>query len=77
MLSPPTHGIKLERLWLEYDRHRWRYRTLAEWIEWYNDQIHDSLWVEVDETPREAWQRKMPPEVLLGLHLRIVEGGTV
>ena len=73
---PQTNG-KLERLWLEYDRHRWRYRTLAEWIEWYNDQIHDSLWVEVDETPREAWQRKMPPEVLLGLHLRIVEGGTV
>ncbi len=70
---PQTNG-KLERLWLEYDRHRWRYGALAEWIAWYNDQIHESLWTEVYETPQEAWQRKMPPEVLLGLHLRHVEG---
>ena len=28
MLLPPAHGIKLERLWYEYDRHRWRFATL-------------------------------------------------
>ncbi len=70
---PQTNG-KLERLWREYDRHRWRYATLDEFIDWHNDQIHDSLWVELFETPREAWQRKMPPEVQLGQFLRRVEG---
>ena len=70
---PQTNG-KLERLWLEYDRHRWRFPTLVEFIDWYNDQIHGSLWVELFETPSAAWQRKLPPDVLLGLHLRVVEG---
>ena len=70
--NPQTNG-KLERLWYEYDRHRWRYATLGEFIDWYNDQIHDALWLEMYETPREAFQRKLPPEVLLGLHLRQVE----
>ena len=69
---PQTNG-KLERLWLEYDRHRWRYRTVKEWIAWYNDQIHESLWTEVYETPQEAWQRKLPVDVMLGLYLRRVE----
>ena len=70
--NPQTNG-KLERVWLEYDRHRWRYRTLAEFLEWHNDQIHDSLWIELFETPREAWQRKMPPETQLGLFLQRVD----
>jgi putative transposase len=70
---PQTNG-KLERLWREYDRHRWRYATLREFLDWHNGQIHDALWLEVFETPGEAWQRKLPPDVLLGLHLRSVEG---
>lgn len=69
---PQTNG-KLERFWREYDRHRWRYATLPEFIEWHNDQVHESLWVEVYETPREAWQRKMPIETQLGQFLRRVE----
>ena len=69
--NPQTNG-KLERLWYEYDRHRWRFATLTEFIAWYNDQIHDALWTEIYETPREAFQRKLPPEVLLGLHERQV-----
>jgi putative transposase len=74
--NPQTNG-KLERLWYEYDRHRWRYATLREFIEWYNDQIHDALWLEMYETPREAFQRKLPTDVLLGLHIRRVENGSV
>ncbi|HUI38625.1 MAG TPA: IS481 family transposase, partial [Thermoplasmata archaeon] len=70
--NPQTNG-KLERLWLEYDRHRWRWERLDQFIAWYNDQIHGSLRTDRFETPIEAWQRKMPPEVLLGLHLRVVE----
>lgn len=69
---PQTNG-KLERFWREYDRHRWRYATLEEFIEWHNDQVHESLWVEIHETPREAWQRKMPIETQLGQFLRRVE----
>ena len=67
---PQTNG-KLERLWREYDRHRWRYATLTEFIEWYNHEIHGSLWAM--ECPAEAFQRKLPPEALLGLHERLVE----
>jgi putative transposase len=69
--NPQTNG-KLERLWYEYDRHRWRFATLEEFVRWYNDQIHDGLWLEQHETPREAFQRKLPTEVLLGLHFRQV-----
>lgn len=68
--NPQTNG-KLERLWAEYDRHRWRFATLPEFIRWYNDQIHDALGYL--ETPKEAFQRKLPAETLLGLHLRLVE----
>ncbi len=70
--NPQTNG-KLERLWHEYDKHRWRYANLAEWIACNNDQLHTTLWTELYETPDEAWQRKLPPESLLGLHLRQVE----
>ena len=69
---PQTNG-KPERLWYEHAKHRWRFITLHEFIDWNNDQIHDSLWVEMFETPREAFQRKLPTEILLGLHLRQVE----
>lgn len=69
---PQTNG-KLERLWREYDLHRWRFATLEEFIGWNNGQIHDALWLEVFETPSEAWQRKLPADVLLGLHMRAVE----
>lgn len=68
--NPQTNG-KVERWWYEYDKHRWRYRTLQEFLDWYNDQIHDAL--QELETPREAFQRKLPEEVLLGLHTRLVE----
>jgi transposase InsO family protein len=68
--NPQTNG-KLERLWLEYDRHRDRFRTLDDWIAWNNDQIHDSLWLQVYETPTGAFQRKLPVEVLMGLQARL------
>jgi len=70
--NPQTNG-KAERLWLEYDRHRWRYSTLDDFIAWKNDTVHDALWVELFETPREAWQRKLPIENQLGLFLARVE----
>ena len=68
--NPETNG-KAERLWLEYDKLRWRFPTLRAWIDWKNDEIHGALWDL--ETPREAFQRKLPPETLLGLYLGRVE----
>jgi transposase InsO family protein len=70
--NPQTNG-KLERLWLEYDRHRWRFSRLEGFIEWHNAQIHGALWIEQLETPSEAWQRKMPPDVQLGKFLQRAE----
>lgn len=64
--NPQTNG-KLERLWLEYDRHRWRFNTLREWIMWYNARLHGALLLEWAETPDEAFLRKLPPECLVGL----------
>src|SRR3989344_5988712 len=40
--NPQTNG-KLERLWHEYDKHRWRFRSLKEWIDWYNDRLHGAV----------------------------------
>jgi putative transposase len=68
--NPQTNG-KAERLWLEYDKLRWRFPTLEAWIDWKNDEVHGALGPL--ETPREAFQRKLPAETLLGLHLDRVE----
>ena len=64
--NPQTNG-KLERLWYEYDRHRWRFKTLKQWINWYNNRLHGALNLEWAETPNQAFIRKMPPESLIGL----------
>lgn len=64
--NPQTNG-KLERLWQEYNKHRWRYSILQEWINWYNNRLHGALKLEWGETPQEAFQRKMRPESLIGL----------
>ena len=69
--NPPTRGT-LERRWYEYDRHRGRFATQREFIEWHNAQIHDTRWLAMYKSPGEAFRRKLPPEVLLGLHLRQV-----
>lgn len=68
--NPQTNG-KLERLWFEYDKHRWRYKTLQEWIDWTNDRPHTAHRY---ATPNEAFQQKLPPETLVGLFTRLVSG---
>jgi transposase InsO family protein len=54
--NPQTNG-KLERLFYEYDKHRWRFKTLQEWIDWYNNRLHGSLNLEWAEMPNEAFIR--------------------
>jgi transposase InsO family protein len=66
--NPQTNG-KLERLWYEYDKHRWRFNSLQDFLDWYNSRIHGSLDYRNGETPGMALIRKMPPAASLGLFL--------
>jgi len=68
--NPQTNG-KLERFWYEYDKHRWNFDTFHEFSAWYNRRIHGALWLEIGETPEQAFQRKMPPESMLGLFSKL------
>lgn len=67
--NPQTNG-KLERLWFEYDKHRWRFSTMRKFISWYNRRMHGSLWMKYGETPGEAVWRKCPEDSLLGMFWR-------
>ncbi|MCD6170916.1 MAG: DDE-type integrase/transposase/recombinase [Thermoplasmata archaeon] len=46
--NPQTNGT-LERLWYEYDKHRFSFDSIDEFIEWYNNRIHGALWLESGE----------------------------
>ena len=64
---------RLERRWYEYDKHRWRFNQLQQWIDWYNNRLTTALDIEHYETPNEDFIRKLPN--LLGLFWRWVENG--
>ena len=64
--NPQTNG-KVERFWLEYNRHKWRFNSMDDFVRWYNSRIHDALWLEIGENPEKAFIRKAPPESLIGL----------
>lgn len=57
--NPQTNG-KVERRWQEYDKHRKRFKTLQEWIDWHNDRLTTALDIEHYETPNTAFIRKLP-----------------
>lgn len=64
---PQTNG-KIEKWHDLYIRHRKRFGSLEELVEWYNNEKpHGSLNLNRAETPSEAFIRKMRPEVWLGL----------
>ena len=67
--NPQTNG-KLERHWREYDQHRWRFDSLEEYINWYNNRLHGALCLKWAETPNEAFLRKARPESLVGMVFR-------
>ncbi len=72
--NPQTNG-KLERFWQEYDKHRWKFKTLNEFLNWYNDRLHGALILEWAETPNQAFIRKRRPESILGEFWRFIEYG--
>lgn len=57
--NPQTNG-KVERRWLEYDKHRWRFKTLQEWINWHNNRLTTALDIQHYETPNDAYIRGLP-----------------
>jgi len=67
--NPQTNG-KLERFWYEYDKHRWRFEDINQFLDWYNQRLHGSLWLEIGESPQDALIRKLEPGVLLGMFMR-------
>jgi len=71
--NPQTNG-KVERRWQEYDKHRHRFNTLQEWIDWYNNRLTTALDIEYYETPNKAFIRKLPN--VLSLFLKRIENET-
>jgi len=72
--NPQTNG-KLERFWQEYDKHRWKFKCLNDFLEWYNNRLHGALMLEWAETPNQAFIRKRRPESIFGEFWRFVENG--
>ena len=60
---PQTVG-KLERFHQTYEKHRGRFATLEEFVQWYNDvRMHMSLNMRHAETPSKAFIRKLEPAI--------------
>ena len=57
--NPQTNG-KVERRWQEYDKHRHRFGSLQEWINWHNNRLTTALDIEHYETPNDAFIRRLP-----------------
>lgn len=64
--NPQTNG-KLERFWYEYDKHRWRFGNLQQFLDWYNDRIHGALDYRNGENPNHTFVRKTSQAAVLGL----------
>jgi transposase InsO family protein len=63
---PQTNG-KIERWYQTYNRKRAGFRSLDEFLDWYNrDRAHMSLKLHYAETPAEAFLRKMDPIIWVG-----------
>ena len=70
--NPQTNG-KVERRWKEYDKHRWRFETLQEWVDWHNNRLTTALNIEQFQTPNKAFVQKLPN--LFGYLWRQLENG--
>lgn len=60
---PQTNG-KIERWFQTYNKKRGKFKTLREFVKWYNEvKMHGSLNRHYAETPSQAFIRKMDPVV--------------
>jgi len=67
---PQTNG-KIEKWFDFYEKHRGRYSSMKELLEWYNSRPHGSLNLRFAESPNEAFIRKMPQECWFWLSRRL------
>jgi len=65
----PQTNDRIERWFLEYRRHRWRFDTAYAFAECYNNRVHGALDLEYFETQNEAVIRKMRCENTLGMFI--------
>ena len=66
---PQTNGKK-ERWFRTYEENRGKFKSLNEFIKWYNNRIHLGLSRKVGITPNEAVLHKLRQECLIGLMFR-------
>jgi len=69
---PQTNG-KNERWFRTYEENRKRYKTIQEFIDWYNNKIHLGLSRVEGITPNEAIWNKLRPSSILGAFLKRFE----
>lgn len=69
---PQTNG-KNERWFRTYEENRGKFKTLSEFIDWYNHRIHLGLSRTEGITPAERIIQKMQQESILGLFFRRIE----
>jgi len=63
---PQTNG-KIERFFQTYNKKRSRFKTVAEFVKWYNEvKMHGSLNRRHAETPSHAFIQKLEPAIWLG-----------
>jgi len=67
---PQTNG-KVEKWFDAYDRFRYVFTSLDEFIIWYNNRPHGSLDFENLESPELAFWRRLPQEAILGIGIRV------
>ena len=64
--NPQTNG-KIERWFQEYGKHRSRFGSAEEFMDWYNNRLHGALRLEWGERPCEAFVRKLRPRRIIGI----------
>ena len=67
---PQTNG-KIEKWFDSYERFRYEYSSLDEFIVWYNNRPHGSLDFENLESPELAFWRRLPQAAILGMGIRV------
>ena len=67
-VNHPQSNGKIEKFYDTYNKKRSRFKSLEEFVEWYNtDRLHMSLNMRYAETPSQAFLRKMDPAVWMGM----------
>ena len=69
---PQSNG-KIEKFFHLYDRFRFEFKTLDEFIGWYNNRPHGSLNLRRAETPEQAFQARLPEEYFFSLAVKFLK----